>query len=537
MPFLLFISFCFPPLLRARDRANGSVEAGGRRVPGPLRAAQPAPGDGDRSGPRVPAAGSQHSPLPRTPAPLRVIRGLCSGCLSAPFSAVAGGKPAGPNRPAARCPLGGRRGDTGTLSLAPRASGAGGAGGASAPGRGQPAAPRPCVRPSRGAGRQSPPDSAAGCARHRPRLRFRFFPARSGRRRWATAEQPRVAPGPARPSPIWAPAGAGAGSRWRISLSSPGRWLRQRRSRGLGLASKLARGRGQRPLRGCLGAREGTGGRGGPRPVPARGAAGPLGRQPGPGLLFGGRERGCGSSARSGLRGQLAPPERGCQGRNPVPGVSAPLPLLEGPAPEPMGDVTRRRWVQAGLCPAACRSASPPGPSAGSLQGRKQQPPTRSQKSVGGRRDQSPLCRGAAQRLRPWEEGCGPPTGPGPALPPVPRPWPEQEGGGSGGAAEGLLSRASRGAGLRETGLLRDAGAQAAPCCAQGAAGPSCCPGGREGRNEPSPYTNTDVMGGERLEQGGEQCRGQRGTQPRLTRLGPVALPAAAGSGALAWGL
>lgn len=101
----------------------------------------------------------------------------------------------------------------------------------------------------------------------------------------------------------------------------------------------------------------------------------------------------------------------------------------------------------------------------------------------------------ATRRARPASLQAG-----DPALPPVPRPWPEQEGAGSGGAAEGLLSQATRGAGLRETGSLRGAGAQAAPCRAQGAVGPSCCPGGWEGRSEPSPYTNTDVTGGKRPE-------------------------------------
>lgn len=125
-----------------------------------------------------------------TPAPLREIRRPCLGSVVALLSAVAGRAPAGKVRQGCLSTA-----PTGTPVLAwwpPRrcgdrfVGGAGEPGGASAPGRGQSPALRPCARPSRGTGRQSPPGSARGCAHHKLLLRFSLFAACSGLRRWAT---------------------------------------------------------------------------------------------------------------------------------------------------------------------------------------------------------------------------------------------------------------------------------------------------------------------------------------------------------------
>lgn len=517
MPFLLSVSFCFTPLLRARDGEAAAANRAGT-VCGAAPRCPVAPGGGHRSRPRAPAAALQRSPQPRCAAVnTRAAPGRCVGSAERRGGLRIGRQVRrGRLSTGARCWLGGRRGGAGTASLAPRA---GGPGSASAPGRGQPPAPRPCARPSRGGGRQSSAGSAGGCASHRPRLCFPFFPACSGPRR------PGLGPAAVRrsPRPIWAPAGAGAGSRWRASLASPGRRLRQRRSRGLGLASKPARARSQRPLRRGRGCR-----------APARGRPGaqrvPLDADRGQACCSAGGSR---YSACAGLRGQLAAPGRGCQGRNPVPRENTPLPLRGacGGArgrrdPRALGAyralpgcLTLSRSVRA-FCSLPARkeaaasssvaeiSQGTRGPvaflprhsSAGAARGEglRGHPPGHPGLAAGWRPCCAPGFQGLARTGGRWGRWCG-------------RGAPLLGGRRRGAAANGVAAR-------------RRFRGRSALCA--GACGAELRPRGREERSEPKPYTNTAATGGERPDgaAGSPGAASADGTRPRLTPLPPVAM-------------
>lgn len=185
MPFLLSISFHFAPLLRAGDReaAPETVCRSLSALPGRL----PCPGSGLAA---LSAAAHACSAAGNT----RAVLGGCIGSAERRGWERSGGDaptggPVLSRRPPGRC---GERsfGSAGGRARERLRSGA----------RAAASASPVCARPSRGAGRQSAPRSAGGCARHRPRLRFRFFPACPGPRRWAAPRSPgpgRAATGPA----------------------------------------------------------------------------------------------------------------------------------------------------------------------------------------------------------------------------------------------------------------------------------------------------------------------------------------------------